>query len=82
MTTVGYGDFFPFTNLGRIIIIITAFTGSAIISMLALITLNKLSLSSTEQSIYEFGNRLEARKQKESSFENYYAKHFKYISYF
>lgn len=76
MTTVGYGDFYPFTNLGRLVIILTAFCGSALISLMTLITGNKLSLSGTEKKVYDFGNRIDARKEKEDSATTYFAKKF------
>jgi len=78
MTTVGYGDYFPFTNLGRLVIIMSAFCGSTLISLMTLITGNSLSLSDTEKKVYDFGNRLESRSLKETSFKEFIAKNFKY----
>lgn len=72
MTTVGYGDYYPDTNLGRLICIAVAFTGSALISLIILVTGNKLSLTKTEKKIYEFGNRLDARKDLDNTYtENF-----------
>lgn len=34
MTTVGYGDYYPKTNLGRLIIIVTAVLGNILISLI------------------------------------------------
>lgn len=72
MTTVGYGDYYPDSNLGRLICIAVAFTGSALISLIILVTGNKLSLTKTEKKIYEFGNRLDARKDLDNTYtENF-----------
>jgi hypothetical protein len=78
MTTVGYGDYYPYTNLGRLVIIITAFCGSTLISLMTLITGNSLSLSETEKKVYDFGNRLDSRLDKETSFKEFIGKNFKY----
>lgn len=80
MTTVGYGDFYPLTNLGRISIVIAAFFGTTLISLMTLITGNKLSLNKTEKSIYDFAERLDARKEKDESFIKYTFANFKFKS--
>lgn len=71
MTTVGYGDFYPLTNMGRAVLIMTAFLGSILISLLTIITGSKLTLSDTEQTIFDFSERLDARQDKDLSFKSY-----------
>lgn len=88
MTTVGYGDYYPDSNLGRLICIAVAFTGSALISLIILVTGNKLMLSKTEKKIYDFGNRLDARKDLDNTYtENFgfsflYKSNLIYLKYF
>ena len=41
MTTVGYGDLFPRTHLGRLVAIISCFIGMALVSLLVA-TLNRI----------------------------------------
>ena len=43
MTTVGYGDYFPTTLLGRIVIFITSIWGVFIVSMLVVALTNTLN---------------------------------------
>ena len=78
MTTVGYGDFYPLTNLGRLISILIAIFGSILISLMTVITQSKIQLSPTEEKVFEFCLRLEARKEKEDAFTKYALSCFKY----
>ncbi len=80
MTTVGYGDFYPLTNLGRLVMIVCAFLGTTLISLMTLITGNKLSLSETERKIFNFSQRLESRRVKDETFVNYTMANLKLIS--
>jgi hypothetical protein len=43
--TVGFGDLVPFSNIGRIIIMITAFWGAFIISLVIVVAVNLFNLS-------------------------------------
>lgn len=63
MTSVGYGDFVPITNFGRIIIGIAAIGGGAITSLIYIIFLERTSFDSREEKAYE---RLKAHQSKEN----------------
>lgn len=58
MTTVGYGDYFPMTNLGRIIGIITAFWGVFFVSLFVVALTNTLELEESEDRAFILLNRL------------------------
>jgi potassium intermediate/small conductance calcium-activated channel subfamily N protein 2 len=63
MTTVGYGDFFPTTHLGRLIIIISCFWGVFLVSMMV-VTLNDSSkFSPGEKRSFDLLSRLKAKKR-------------------
>ena len=51
MTTVGYGDYYPVTNLGRLIMIITAIVGNIIISLIIVSMQRKFEFSENEQKV-------------------------------
>ena len=59
MTTVGYGDFYPKTHLGRTIGIITAFWGVFIVSLFVVSLTNILTLDAPERKAYMLLQRLE-----------------------
>ena len=44
ITTVGYGDYFPHTFIGRIIILIVAIWGTFIVSMMVVVVSNTLQM--------------------------------------
>lgn len=78
MTTVGYGDFYPITNLGRLVCILMAIFGSILISLMTVITSSKIELTEIEAKVYDFCLRLEARKEKEDAFTKYALSCFRY----
>ena len=51
MTTVGYGDYYPKTNLGRLIIIITAVLGNVLISLIIVSMQRVFEFSENEQKV-------------------------------
>lgn len=61
MTTVGYGDYYPRTLLGRIWNIFIAIWGIFIVSMMILTLTNMLNLDTSEKKALTVLNRLETR---------------------
>lgn len=53
MATVGYGDFFPISNFGRIIGIIACLWGVFIVSIFVVTLNNLLEFSKQEEKSYE-----------------------------
>lgn len=63
MTTVGYGDVYPRTVMGRIITFIVAVYGSAVVSLMVSFVTQELQLSLGELKAYAVINRLELKQQ-------------------
>lgn len=51
MTTVGYGDTYPITHLGRLVVAISAIYGGVILSFTFLTMQNLLNLNSNEKVV-------------------------------
>ena len=54
MTTVGYGELYPKTHLGRLIGIIAAVIGAFLVSLMVVAMSNSSSLSSAEERVNNF----------------------------
>lgn len=52
MTTVGYGDYYPRTNLGRLIMITAAIIGNIIISLIIVSMQRIFEFSENEEKVY------------------------------
>ena len=61
ITTVGYGDYFPHTAIGRIIILIVAIWGTFIVSMMVVVVSNTLTMEKNEKRTSIVINKLEIR---------------------
>ena len=61
LTTVGYGDYYPKTNIGRLIGILTAFWGVFFVSLFVVALMNALTLSESEMRAFIILNRLFTR---------------------
>lgn len=61
LTTVGYGDYYPKTNFGRFVGVITAFWGVFFVSLFVVALTNCLELETSEERAYILLNRLVTR---------------------
>ena len=52
MTTVGYGDFFPKTTMGRLVGIIICFWGVVVVSVFVVTLTNMLAFDPSEDKTY------------------------------
>jgi hypothetical protein len=79
MTTVGYGDYYPGTTLGKFIAVVIAFIG-AIFTSLAIITLQQnLNLNDIEMRTVEFFERLGGKEYMKSEASTLFKYSFKYL---
>ena len=61
MTTVGYGDFFPKSNIGRLIGILIAFWGVAFVSLFVVTLTNLLLFETSEEKSFILLQRLKSK---------------------
>jgi len=64
MTTVGYGDYYPSSDAGRLIGIIACVFGVFILSMFMLTISNQLTLTGNDANVYSIINRIEFIESK------------------
>ena len=73
MTTVGYGDYYPITNLGRLVNIFVSIWGTFLTSLMVVALQNLLVFTDNEDKAFNYGKK---QKQKEM-FEKHSVKLFK-----
>lgn len=62
MTTVGYGDMFPRTNFGRIVMIICSMYGVIVVSLMVVTVTNFLTMTTMESASYTVMKKLEYKE--------------------
>lgn len=63
MTTVGYGDFYPSTRIGHVIVVIAIFCGNLLTSLIIVSLTNASEFSSEENKAFLVINRMKLRKE-------------------
>ena len=62
MTTVGYGDMYPRTSLGRLVMIICSMYGVIVVSLMVVTVTNSLCMSQMESASYTVMKKLEYKE--------------------
>lgn len=63
MTTVGFGDYFPRTHMGRFVIILASFWGVFLVSLMVVTLTNSSEFSIAEQNSFDILQRLKIKKK-------------------
>jgi hypothetical protein len=67
MTTTGYGDITPSTELGRFLVIVSCFCGVILLSLIIVSITNVLNLQGNEHNIYIMLERLDVMADKDAT---------------
>lgn len=78
LTTVGYGDFYPKTNCGRLVGILTAFWGVFFVSLFVVALTNILEFDTPERKAYTLLKRLEDKQNLKKYAARVLACHYKF----
>ncbi|OMJ87672.1 hypothetical protein SteCoe_10599 [Stentor coeruleus] len=70
MSTVGYGDFYPITHLGRVIDVVACFWGTFLVSLMVLSLTISSELTPQERKAYDSIKKKEDRKNLEIAASN------------
>lgn len=81
MTTVGYGDFYPNTNLGRLILISTAIIGTILISLAVIMLQEGFTMNPIEDNAYRFYERIKAKELIQKKGAQYFKSTFQFLSH-
>jgi hypothetical protein len=79
MATVGYGDYFPKTNLGRLVALGASFTGTIFVSILIICLQQALKLTAVEGKTVEFSDRLAYKQDMKDKAGFFFLNTFKYL---
>lgn len=79
MTTVGYGDYYPSSTLGRMIGILACICGVFLISMLIVTITNVLNFQGTERNVFLILQRIKLTKEKDDIASKLIVKYLKFM---
>lgn len=79
MTTVGFGDYYPISLLGRIVCMVSALFGNVLVSMNINYLQRKTEISSDEQNAFSFIQRMEEREVMQCIAATYFKANFTYF---
>jgi hypothetical protein len=81
MATVGYGDYYPKTNLGRLIGVLIAITGTLFVSTLIIFLQLTLKMNSAEIKTVEFYDRITFKDEMKTKVGFFFLNTYKYRVY-
>jgi len=79
MTTVGYGDYYPMTNLGRFILLSSCFYGIIIMSFMVVALQNFLKLGENEANALDEQEKIQLNHHIQIVAGQYFLNNYKYI---
>ncbi len=77
MTTVGYGDIYPKTTMGRVVGVVIALWGLFLVSIFTVTLSNLFTFSQGEKKAYSLGERLTLKDELKISAANVLGSSFK-----
>ena len=78
MTTVGYGDYYPITNLGRLVNIFVSIWGTFLTSLMVVALQNLLVFTDNEDKAFNYGKKQEQKEMFEKHSVKLFKAAFKY----
>lgn len=79
ITTVGYGDYFPISTLGRLLTVLISFIGTILVSLIIMTLQNSSQFSEYEFKSKDFIDRLNAKLEIKEEASNYFKQTLKFL---
>lgn len=79
MTTVGYGDIYPLTNLGRFVVVVCAVLGTIIVSLMVISLQNSLQFNTSEERAYNLKRQIDLKSKVQRKSVEYFMSQYKFI---
>lgn len=78
-TTIGYGDYYPVTNIARIVTILASIVGNICLSILTYAFLCHFTTTDTENALIKFISRIESKENLDKMSVSYFKSSVKYL---